>query len=122
MQKTLLIAISLLVISGIGWYFWHRITSPTSSSPSQTLTPQSDTNTSTYTLSEVATHSTAQSCWMVINNKVYDVTEYIPDHPGRAILAGCGKEATALFNQERKHTGRATAVLNQYAIGKLTLE
>ncbi len=38
---------------------------------------------------------------MVIRNCVYDVTEYIPYHPGGIpeLMKGAGKDATALFNE-----------------------
>ena len=33
---------------------------------------------------EVAKHNTRESCWVVVNGKVYDVTEYLDEHPGGA--------------------------------------
>lgn len=37
--------------------------------------------------SEIASHKSADSCWMVIHSKVYDVTTFLDKHPGgRAIL------------------------------------
>lgn len=37
--------------------------------------------------SEIAQHKTADSCWLVIHGKVYDVTTFLDKHPGgRAIL------------------------------------
>ena len=36
-----------------------------------------DTVAPEYTLSEVAAHHDASSCWMVIRDKVYDVTSFI---------------------------------------------
>ena len=37
---------------------------------------------------------------MVINGKVYDVTQYIPFHPGgQKILMGVGKDGTDLFSK-----------------------
>lgn len=70
------------------------------------------------TMVEVARHANGGSCWVVINNKVYDVTRFIPDHPGgKAILQGCGKEATALF--EGKHKDEARRTLVDYYIADL---
>lgn len=39
------------------------------------------------------------SCWVIINNKVYDVTEFLPEHPGgkSIILKYAGKDATAVY-------------------------
>lgn len=50
-------------------------------------------------LKKVQEHNTAQSCWVVIENKVYDVTEFLPEHPGGAkiILKYAGKDATSAY-------------------------
>lgn len=34
------------------------------------------------TIDEVATHCTAEDAWMVIKGVVYDITKYLPFHPG----------------------------------------
>ncbi|KAK9236780.1 FMN-dependent dehydrogenase-domain-containing protein [Lipomyces kononenkoae] len=51
------------------------------------------------TLGEVSQHKTAQSCWVIIGSTVYDVTKFLPDHPGgsRSILRFAGKDATTEF-------------------------
>lgn len=36
----------------------------------------------TYTWLEVTEHMTEESCWLVIDGKVFDVTKYLDDHPG----------------------------------------
>lgn len=47
---------------------------------------------------ELARHCTADDCWMAIAGRVYDVTAYVPFHPGgRAeLLRGAGGDATEL--------------------------
>lgn len=44
-------------------------------------------------------HNTAASCWVIIDGHVYDVTAFIPSHPGGAgiILANGGRDVTRLF-------------------------
>jgi cytochrome b involved in lipid metabolism len=34
-----------------------------------------------FTLDQVKQHSERESLWLVIENKVYDVTKFIEDHP-----------------------------------------
>merc|ERR1711990_842747 len=53
-----------------------------------------------YTLEEVAKHNTKESCWVVLDGKVLDVTSFLADHPGGelAILTFAGKDATEEFN------------------------
>ncbi|KAF7966951.1 hypothetical protein HWV62_36374 [Athelia sp. TMB] len=40
------------------------------------------------------------SCWVIIHNKVYDVTEFLPEHPGGPgiILKYAGKDATSVYD------------------------
>jgi len=70
-----------------------------------------------YTWEEIASHNTAESCWIVVNGKVYDVTSYIDRHPAGAqtILDYCGKDATQAF--ARYHSASAWQLLEQYFIG-----
>jgi hypothetical protein len=35
---------------------------------------------------EVAKHSTKESCWIVIDSQVYDVTQFLQRHPGGAAV------------------------------------
>ncbi|MEM0437772.1 MAG: cytochrome b5-like heme/steroid binding domain-containing protein [Candidatus Micrarchaeia archaeon] len=48
---------------------------------------------------EVARHSTAQDCWVVVEGKVYDVTSIMGKHPNvaKCIIPFCGKDATSSF-------------------------
>ncbi|KAF8845526.1 hypothetical protein BDN67DRAFT_961886 [Paxillus ammoniavirescens] len=53
----------------------------------------------TYTLAQVAEHKTPASCWVIISNRVYDVTDFYFDHPGgpQVILDLAGQDATAAY-------------------------
>ena len=48
---------------------------------------------------ELALHATPQDCWIAIQGRVYDVTRYLPFHPGGKgqLLRGKGNDATELF-------------------------
>ncbi|KAH9857912.1 FMN-dependent dehydrogenase-domain-containing protein [Lenzites betulinus] len=54
----------------------------------------------TFALDEVAQHNSQSSCWVIIKNKVYDVTEFLPNHPGgtKIILKYAGKDATSAYD------------------------
>ncbi|EME76964.1 uncharacterized protein MYCFIDRAFT_61252 [Pseudocercospora fijiensis CIRAD86] len=45
---------------------------------------------------EIAQHNSRESCWVIIHGKGYDVTEFLPEHPGgpKIILKYAGKDAT----------------------------
>jgi len=84
-----------------------------------------ETAATSYSLEEVATHGSEDDCWMAIDGRVYDVTDYIPDHPNLdPILAGCGLEATELYDTRpmgsgTPHSPRADQLLEDYLIGEL---
>ncbi|KZZ99201.1 Aldolase-type TIM barrel [Moelleriella libera RCEF 2490] len=50
--------------------------------------------------SDVAQHASAESCWVIVHGKAYDVTDFLPEHPGgpKIILKYAGKDATAEFD------------------------
>ena len=45
---------------------------------------------------EVAKHNNDKSCWVIVHGQAYDVTDFLPDHPGgsKIILKYAGKDAT----------------------------
>ncbi|KAI3487781.1 hypothetical protein L1887_48155 [Cichorium endivia] len=49
---------------------------------------------------EVQKHNSRESCWVVVHGNAYDVTEFLPDHPGGAgiILKYAGKDATEEYD------------------------
>ncbi|KAJ4301817.1 hypothetical protein N0V90_003912 [Kalmusia sp. IMI 367209] len=50
---------------------------------------------------EVVKHNNKKSCWIVLDSKVYDVTNFLPKHPGGAaiILKQAGTDATEEFKK-----------------------
>lgn len=89
---------------------------PTNENPTKTINSSSK---KTYSLDEIKQHNSASDCWMLINNKVYDVTIFITQHPGgRVILQGCGIDASNLFNSIPKHKG-VQQILSNFEIGVL---
>ncbi|KAI3425361.1 hypothetical protein D9Q98_009125 [Chlorella vulgaris] len=76
----------------------------------------------TYTLADVATrNSLTTGVWAAINGKVYDLTAWVPQHPGGAdrILAIAGTDASDQFNAQ--HAGDPTPAyyLDTFYIGDL---
>lgn len=98
----------LLVVIAVGAYTFISKKAPT--------TP--------YTLEEISKHSSREDCWMAVEGKVYDVTKYIASgmHKGKdAILMGCGKDATSIYNNRPNgsgaHSKLAREVMSKFAIG-----
>eukprot|EP00913_Durusdinium_trenchii_P000610 g563.t2 len=55
-------------------------------------------------LSEVNRHCLPEDCWVALNGKVYDLSEFMDRHPGgpTSIAAWAGKDASKLFNEIHK--------------------
>ena len=74
-----------------------------------------------FTKEEVARHHTKDDAWLIINNGVYDITKWIPDHPGgMIIMKGVGKDATELF-KSIGHDNYAKEKLKTFKIGTVGL-
>jgi cytochrome b involved in lipid metabolism len=94
--------------------------SPTSVSlPAQTSIPIVSQNT-VLNISEIAKHNLRNDCWLLIDNKIYNVTSYISSHPGGVgnITNYCGREASSAFNG-LPHSTSAHSLLAQYYVGDL---
>ncbi|KAF2478824.1 FMN-dependent dehydrogenase-domain-containing protein [Neohortaea acidophila] len=54
----------------------------------------------TYTYTEVQQHRSADSCWVVLYGHVYDVTSFLPSHPGgsKVVLQLAGTDATEEYD------------------------
>jgi cytochrome b involved in lipid metabolism len=51
-----------------------------------------------YTFEDVRKHNTSESGWAAIHGNVYDLTKFIPQHPGGAVIqTSLGRDATILF-------------------------
>lgn len=74
----------------------------------------------TFTLEQIKCHDSSHDLWMVIYNKVYDVTTFASSHPGSAeILFDCGGvDATEAF-EDVAHSDDAFQMLKPYFIGDL---
>lgn len=77
--------------------------------------------TGRHTLAEVAQHSTQASCWAVVDGGVYDLTEWVGNHPGgpQRILNLCGKDATQQFRGKHAEAVRPNGALARHRIGDL---
>ncbi len=93
--------------------------------PSGTSTGSVDVGTgsgsTSYSATVVATHNSATSCWTIIDGNVYDLTKWIPQHPGgaAAIKQLCGKDGTALFHGQHDDAKRQADILATFKIGVL---
>lgn len=136
MNKKLLISLTLIVVVTLGFYIFtksaskpslERVSDDSSKNEESSMMKNDDKimMSKSYSLSDISTHSTAKDCWLTIEGKVYDVTKFIPTHPGgEAILQGCGKDATSMFNSRpndgTSHSSKARDLLKNFLIGDLS--
>ncbi len=140
--KITITVLALIVVGGI--LFYTNRPMPTSTTEEQaTTTSQVATTTSNFernsdipgpggptgdavapagiTLTEIAKHKDAKSCWVAIRTSVYDLTTWIAKHPGGPdkILSICGKDATTTFENQHGGMERPEAALTNFRIGAL---
>jgi len=80
---------------------------------------------SSFSMSDVAKHNNKNDCWLVIDGKVYDVTNYIESHPGGKVMANfCGQDGRLAFatkgKKNKPHKPEAYDVLKTLYIGDLS--
>lgn len=72
------------------------------------------------TLEEVKKHNKKEDAWTIIENKVYNITSWIPKHPGgEIIMQALGKDATQLFIANNHPSYVKKTILPKYYIGTL---
>eukprot|EP01026_Neomeris_dumetosa_P031093 TRINITY_DN2470_c0_g1_i1.p1 TRINITY_DN2470_c0_g1~~TRINITY_DN2470_c0_g1_i1.p1 ORF type:complete len:486 (-),score=56.14 TRINITY_DN2470_c0_g1_i1:998-2455(-) len=80
--------------------------------------PQKQLQNPTFSWAEVEKHNLPTDCWIVVKNKVYDVSEFVEKHPGgRVIKEYAGKDASDVFNAF--HSKKAWQQLSEFYIGEI---
>ena len=111
--------ISLVIIGVI-------IMRATPAQKNQITPPTVHNNQSTIQMNVFTRHNTANDCWIRINGNVYDVTNFLNEHPGGSdlILPFCGgSDATDAFvtkDGREPHSSRAENLHTQMLVGTLS--
>lgn len=126
MKNTLLILLVLGVVCVVAYSLYSntntmRNISQNSASEQQTTSTEESLSTA-ITIDEVAKHNTLADCWSVINDKVYNLTNFAPKHKGGAerIELICGKDGSSLFGKQHGGAPQPELVLKNLQIGVLT--
>ncbi|XP_077982191.1 cytochrome b5-like isoform X2 [Glandiceps talaboti] len=74
-------------------------------------------------LEEVEKNYNNQSLWLIIHNKIYDLTKFIEEHPGgeEVLLEQGGHNATESF-EDVGHSSDAREMMKEYLIGEIRKE
>lgn len=113
------IVVAIVMVVGIGALVYVQ---KQSSSSLVQVAPAAATSSSASTVAlmdRVPSHNSRESCWTIINGAVYDLTSWIPMHPGgeRAILQLCGTDGSAKFNAQHGGQTKQATVLAGFKIG-----
>lgn len=119
-SSTVFLAIVGLVIALIAYtYSGNRKAGLKKSKPKPAEVKKTRAVGGPYDVSEVAKHNTANDCWIIVDGKVYDVTDYIFDHPGGdSILTNAGGDSSVGVHGPQ-HPVSMWDVLKLYYIGDL---
>ena len=76
-----------------------------------------------YAREEIAKHASVDDLWVIIDDKVYDLTDYVDEHPGGvdAVAKNGGRDATEGFKGPQ-HPSRVFDIVEEYRVGVLARE
>ncbi|HTY39739.1 MAG TPA: cytochrome b5-like heme/steroid binding domain-containing protein [Candidatus Paceibacterota bacterium] len=132
--KVLLAVVLVVVVGGISYVVYNSSNTSvqpavpqgsqqanTSAPTTPTAAPAVPVGSSTFTLADIAAHNSQTSCYTVVRGSVYDLTNWISQHPGgkKAILGMCGIDATEAFVKKHGGQQRPEAELATFKIGTL---
>lgn len=74
------------------------------------------------TLEEVAFHDTPRDCWVVIYDRVYDISTFLDEHPGGSdvMLEYAGQDASTAFRSSG-HSRHTAKTLDRFLVGELPM-
>lgn len=75
------------------------------------------------TRAELAEHASEYDCWTAYQGKVYNITQYIPYHPGgkKKLMLGAGNDCTEIFDKFHRWVNIGS-ILSKCVVGVLIEE
>lgn len=122
----------IVIIGGVWWFTTQSVEAPVVDSSTvpagDTTSPVGPADTTpapavgVFTMVQVASHNSASSCWSVIDGNIYDLTNWIGQHPGgeQAIKGLCGIDGTAAFHGQHGDSKKQANILATMKIGSLS--
>lgn len=99
----------LAIIFGLIFLFGGKSSAPTVANTTAPTpnTESASAKTKAFAIQEISLHNKKTDCWTIVNGKVYDITSYVPRHPGGdEILRACGADGTTLFTTRTTSDGQ----------------
>jgi cytochrome b involved in lipid metabolism len=111
-------------IVAAGFIFYQNNNANNNNSVSSGVAQEIKPMANVFTSKQVESHNTVSDCWLIIDNKVYNVTSFLDMHPGGPdmIILYCGKDATQAFDTKGgrgSHSSYAHNLLSNYYVGDL---
>ncbi|MFS7929813.1 putative cytochrome b5-like heme/steroid binding domain, cytochrome b5, heme-binding protein [Helianthus anomalus] len=74
----------------------------------------------TFRFDEVSKHNEYDDIWLIVSGKVYDVSNFLLEHPGgaEAMIAATNKDATGDF-EEAGHKDETREMMQKFCVGKI---
>lgn len=121
MNKNIFIVLGVVAVLLIGGLF---LAAP---SEAPEITEEPNEEWPSYTLEEVAMHSSEEDCWMALDGIVLQISpDFISAHPGgrENILRGCGQDISEMFRNRpteppTEHSETAFDLAASFQIGVL---
>ena len=85
----------------------------------KTPTPTPTNTVKSFTKSDIAIHNKESDCWTYVDLKVYDLTAWLPQHPGGGaiVLGMCGTDGAVIFRDH--HHAEQDSAISLYYLGDL---
>lgn len=86
----------------------------------ETTDPSATAGVKLFRKEEIVEHKNKNSCWIILHDKVYDVSKFLDEHPGgeEVLLEQGGTDATENF-EDVGHSTDARDLLPEYFIGEI---
>merc|ERR1711933_193769 len=72
-----------------------------------------------YSISEISKHCNKESCWIVVNGLVFDVTEFLPFHPASSECILNNSGGVDCERHFKFHSKNAQKLLYKFIIGRV---
>ncbi len=116
----IIVTVGIIGLGYLGYQYFVNIDDPEEISVSEVA--ESLVEPEVITRDQVAQRSSADDCWVIIDDVVYDLTDFIAEHPGGEVnvVNTCGSDASDVFAGEAgPHNEDNLLRLSTYIVGEL---